>query len=357
MMFEQLGFETLTPGQATVWLALMLGLVFGIAGQRTRFCFRRGVAGAPGERRAALGVWLTALGVAVLGTQIAVAAGLISFADHRFMNSDLPFAAILVGGLLFGAGMVLTRGCISRLTVLGGSGNLRALTVLLVFAVVAHATIKGVLTPLRTGLGAYTVDLGESISLAALPGGGLVWGLMLGAALLGFGLTSGNRVGMLVLAAVIGLLVPAAWVGTGFVLFDDFDPVAMESLSFTSPAADTIFFLLASTSIPAGFGAGLFAGVLLGALGTSLATREFRWESFENPRQTGRYAAGAGLMGVGGVLAGGCTVGAGLSGVPTLSLAAFLAIGSIAVGGVVTNRLLSGAAAGQHVLPGAVPAE
>ncbi|APX90589.1 YeeE/YedE family protein [Brevirhabdus pacifica] len=354
-MFEQLGFETLTPQQATVWLGLLLGLVFGVAAQRTCFCFRRGVAGDPGERRPALGVWLTALGVAILGTQAAVAAGILSFDEHRFLATDVPVLAIAIGGLLFGAGMVLTRGCVSRLTVLGGSGNLRALTVLLIFAVVAHATIKGVLTPLRTTLGAQTVDLGDAVSLAALPGGAMVWAVLLAAGLIGFGLFSGNRPGTLALAALIGLLVPAGWVGTGFVLLDDFDPVALESLSFTAPAADTIFFLLASTAIPAGFGAGLFAGVLLGSLGAALVSREFAWASFESPRQTGRYAAGAALMGVGGVLAGGCTVGAGLSGVPTLSLAAILALGTIAIGAVVTRRLLATGATG--IIPHGVPAE
>ena len=93
------------------------------------------------------GVWLTALAVAVLGTQTAVAFGIIGFDDHRFMASELPVLAIVVGGALFGAGMVLTRGCVSRLTVLSGSGNLRAALVIVIFAIVAHATLKGILPP------------------------------------------------------------------------------------------------------------------------------------------------------------------------------------------------------------------
>src|SRR5690554_4044612 len=141
-MFESLGFETLTPQQAALWLALGLGLAFGVLAQITRFCFRRSLVGA--DRQRAAGVWLTALAVAVLGTQGAVAAGWISFADHRFMAGNMPVLAIVIGGLLFGAGMVLTRGCVSRLTVLAGSGNLRAVLVLVVFAVVAHAALKGV---------------------------------------------------------------------------------------------------------------------------------------------------------------------------------------------------------------------
>ena len=220
-------------------------------------------------------------------------------------------------------------------------GNLRAALVVLVFAVVAHATLKGVLAPLRVALGSVTVDMGDSVSLAALPGGALVWGGLIAVAALAYALRSGNRPGQLVLAALIGLLVPAAWVGTGFILLDEFDPIAMESLSFTSPSADTLFWTIASSSIPAGFGTGLLGGVFVGALVASLIAREFQWQSFDAPRQTGRYLTGAAMMGVGGVLAGGCTLGAGLSGVPTLSVAAIEAIVMIALGGLAMQALLS----------------
>ncbi|OAN79399.1 YeeE/YedE family protein [Sulfitobacter sp. EhC04] len=341
-MFESFGFETLTAPQAVVYFALAIGVVFGILAQITKFCFRRSLVGE--DSRAAAGVWFTALAVAVLGTQGAVALGWISFDAHRFMVSEVPVLAIAVGGLLFGAGMVLTRGCISRLTVLSGTGNLRAALVLLSFAVVAHMTLKGVLAPIRVALGQVTVNMGEAVSLAALPGGPLLWSGLIAAAALAIGLRSGNRPLHLALAVLIGLLVPLAWVGTGFILFDDFDPIAMESLSFTSPSAETLFWGIASTSIPAGFGVGLLGGVVAGALLASLIFGGFAWQSFETPRQTGRYLLGAVLMGIGGVLAGGCTLGAGLSGVPTLSVAAILAIVMIALGAKATHALLRDAA-------------
>ena len=292
-MFETFGFEELTAPQAAVYFALAIGLAFGMLAQITRFCFRRAIVGE--DRKQAAGVWLTALAVAILGTQGAVAAQLIGFEDHRFMAADLPVLAIVVGGLLFGIGMVLTRGCVSRLTVLSGSGNLRALLVLVVFAVVAHATLKGLLAPLRTSLGGYTVALEN----AALPGNPLFWAGALAVLALGIALRSGNRAGTLLGAAVLGALVPLAWVGTGFILYDDFDPVAMESLSFTLPAADTLFWSIASSSIPANFGVGLLGGVLAGAFIAALIRGQFQWQSFESPRQTGRYLSGAALMGVG----------------------------------------------------------
>ena len=357
-MFESFGFENLTAPQASVYFALLIGAAFGVLAQITRFCLRRAVVGE--DARAAAGVWLTALAVAVFGTQAAVAADLISFADHRFMVSDMPILAIALGGLMFGAGMVLTRGCISRLTVLTGSGNMRAAIVILTFAVVAHMTLKGVLAPLRTTLGSVTVNLGDTTSLAALPGGALLWSALIALGALAIALRSGNRPTMLALAALIGLLVPAAWVGTGYVLYDDFDPIALESLSFTAPAADTLFWGIASTSITPGFGVGLLGGVLAGALLASLLNGGFQWQSFESPRQTGRYMTGAALMGVGGVLAGGCTLGAGLSGVPTLSLSALLAILMIVAGAKATQALLSrgaGASAAPSTTQPLQPAE
>ncbi|MGY9046617.1 hypothetical protein P775_27475 [Puniceibacterium antarcticum] len=348
-MFEDLGFDTLTAHQAAVLLALMLGAAFGILAERTKFCFRRSLVGE--DRKQAMGVWMTALAVAILGTQFAVFQGWIDFSAHRFMAQDMPILAITIGGLLFGAGMVLTRGCVSRLTVLTAGGNLRGLFVLLVFAVTAHATLKGILAPVRTTLGAVTLNMGDAISLAALPGGALLWTALLALVALGIALTSRNRPGTLVLAALLGALVPLAWVGTGFVLYDDFDPIAMESLSFTSSYADTLFWTVASTSIPAGFGVGLIGGTLLGAWIASMIFRSFRWQAFSTPRETGRYAAGAVMMGLGGVLAGGCTVGAGLSGIPTLSLAALLALASITAGALGMNAALGQPAAAPRLRP------
>ena len=203
-MFEQLGLETLTAPQAALWFALALGCAFGALAQITRFCFRRMIDGT--DRRQAAGIWLMALATATLGTQAAIAQGWSDFADHRFMVTDLPVLAIALGGLAFGAGMILTRGCVSRLTVLGASGNLRAVLVLVVFAVVAHATLKGVLSGLRTSVSAITIDLAPT-----LPGAPMLWAALIAGAAVVFAWRSGNGAGMLGLAALLGLL--GRWAG------------------------------------------------------------------------------------------------------------------------------------------------
>ena len=334
-MFEDLGFETLTAPQAAVWLGLILGLAFGALAQITRFCLRRAVVGEPADRKSAAAIWLTALAVAVVGTQLSIALGWIAFDEHRFFVADMPILAILVGGALFGAGMVLTRGCVSRLTVLFASGNLRALTVLLIFAVVAQSTLKGVLSPIRTSLGSITTSIEPT-----LPGAPALWGAI-AVVIAALAIFRARIKPLHVIAAIaIGALVPLGWAGTGYVLFDDFDPVALQSLSFTAPFADSLFWTLASTAIPANFGVGLIGGTLTGAFALAVIRRDFTLTSFEGPAQTGRYIAGATMMGLGGVLAGGCTVGAGLAGIPTLSVAALIALAAIVLGALAMDRVL-----------------
>ena len=342
-MYEQLGFESLSPLAASAIFGVLLGTVFGVAAQRSRFCLRRALADTDTIVRSnARAVWLSALGIAIAGTQLSVYFGWIDFSEHRFHSADIPVASIAIGGLIFGIGMILTRGCASRLTVLAGSGNLRALFVLLVFAVAAHSTLKGVLAPIRTVLSEFTLQLNPALqTIISSPLSALILGATTAAAVILLFILRRDIRGQLIGGAAIGLIVAAGWVGTGLVLQDDFDPIAFQSLTFTSASTEWLFWSIASTSIGAGFGVGLLSGVLLGSAGSALTRSEFKWVSFDSPAQTGRYLSGAVLMGIGGVLAGGCTVGAGLSGVASLSISALLALVCIAIGAIGANAALA----------------
>lgn len=339
-MFEQLGLDGWTPLAASLVLGLLIGGAFGVLGQRSRFCLRRGIAGSQSERSSALGTWLMALAVAVAGTTVIAQYELVDFSGHRFLSSSVPLVAIVLGGLLFGVGMVLTRGCASRLTVLAGTGNLRAVTTIMVFAVVAHATIKGVLAPLRVWLGSFTIDFQGPASLASLFGGAVLPATLIAAILAGFALRSQARWGTLAMGACIGLLVPLGWLGTGYILLDEFDPIALESLSFTSPASETLFWTVAGTAVAPGFGVGLVGGTLAGSLLAALVFGEFSVTGFDRDTPTGRYLAGGVLMGFGGVLAGGCTIGAGMSGVALLSVAAIVALLAMIAGALLARIVL-----------------
>ena len=137
----------------------VLGVLFGALALLTRFCLRQAVTGESAQGMAAKSVWATAFIAAVLGNLALEYAGFIELSEHRLFAPNLPILALFLGGGLFGIGMVLTRGCVSRATILLGTGNLRSLLVLLIFAITAHATLKGILAPLRVLIGAIQIDL------------------------------------------------------------------------------------------------------------------------------------------------------------------------------------------------------
>jgi uncharacterized membrane protein YedE/YeeE len=341
-MFQDLGLDGWTPQSA----AVVLGLVLGLLAERSGFCLRRGIVGAPDERRGALGVWAAALAVAIAGTTVVTSLGLVEMGQHRLLATRVPLLAIVAGGLMFGAGMVLARGCASRLTVLAGTGNLRAVATLVVLAIVAHATLKGALAPIRTFIGGHAIDVGAGSSLAALPGGAQVWAAMLAAGLAVAALVSKARASHVAMGAAIGALVPLGWLGTGFLLRDEFAPIPLESLAFTSATSEGLFWWVAGTAVAPTFGVGVLGGVLAGSFVSAALGRRLSFTGFTAETPTGRYLAGGALMGVGGVLAGGCTVGAGLAGVSLLSVAALVALAAIVVGGLATRAVLERPARG-----------
>jgi len=179
-------------------------------------------------------------------------------------------------------------------------------------------------------------------SLVELPGGPGLWTAAVALPLLAFAWRSGARPLHLALGGVIGLVAAAGWAGTSVLLFYEFDPLPVQSMAFTLPWSETLFWTIASTAVQPTFGVGLVGGVLGGAFLSALLRRELRLESFEAPAQTLRYGLGAALMGVGGVLAGGCTVGAGLAGGATLSVAALIVLFSIVIGGRLSHAALGG---------------
>ncbi|MBD3763645.1 MAG: YeeE/YedE family protein [Rhodobacterales bacterium] len=185
-----------------------------------------------------------------------------------------------------------------------------------------------------------------------------LWLMALAVALAGTqaAVAAGLGLGTLAAGAALRLLVPAAWVGTGWLLADEFDPIPLESLSMILPSAETLFWTIAASAVPAAFGTGLIGGIVAGALAASTLGGRFGWQSFSSAAETGRYLAGAVLMGLGGVLAGGCTLGAGLAGLSSLSLAGGLAMAGIVLGARLTDRAISGNAAGSAAPPTTRPA-
>ena len=291
-MFVELGLEGWTPLAAFVVFGLLIGVAFGVLAQRSRFCLRRGLVGPEAERSSALGTWLMALAVSVAGSTAAIEDGFVDFSGHRLYSESLPLAAIVIAGLMFGAGMVLARGCASRLTILAATGNMRAMMTILIFAEAAHATLKGVLAPARTWLGGFAIDLGQPATLSALFGSAIVPAVLIVAILVFVAVRSGVSWTQLAMGALIGSLIPIAWVGTGYVLHDEFDPIALQGLAFTLPATEALFWTVAGTAIEPGFGVGVIGGVLVGSLLASVAFGEFKLAGFDRDTPTSNYIVG-----------------------------------------------------------------
>ncbi|HQS32119.1 MAG TPA: YeeE/YedE family protein [Polaromonas sp.] len=336
---------------------LVIGGLFGFFAQRSRFCLRAAVIefwhGKFGDR---LSVWLLAFSAAVVGVQLLILAQWLDVSSARQLAARGSLSGAMIGGLVFGAGMIMTRGCASRLLILSANGNLRALLSGLIFAVTAQASLSGSLAPLRNTLSAWwTVEGGPSRDLLAITGagnaGGIVFGLVWLAAALWFSVRSGRSVWKWVGGIGTGLTIAAGWGYTHLVSINSFQVVQVQGLTFSGPSAEWLMRVLSSPGPAIGFDLGLLPGVFLGSFIGAWVGKDLKLEGFANASGMPRYIAGAMLMGFGSMLAGGCAVGAGLTGGAIFALTAWLALVGMWLGAGLTDRLLDGKPAGQRITP------
>ena len=325
----------------------VIGVAFGFFAQRSRFCLRAAVIEFwHGKFAEKLSVWLLAFASALIAVQALILAGALDVSGARQLANRGSLSGALVGGLLFGMGMIMTRGCASRLLVLSANGNLRALLSGLVFAVTAQAALAGALAPLRTEISSWwTVDGGAARSLLARVGAGHWDGLVFGALWLVvaviFSLRSGNRPWMWIGGIGTGLAVALAWWFSYAVSQASFDPVQIQGLTFSGPSAEWLMRVLASPAPPFGFDAGMLPGVFIGSFLGALIGREWKVEGFKDGASMARYIVGAMLMGFGSMLAGGCAVGAGMTGGAIFALTAWITLAAMFVGGGLMDRWLA----------------
>jgi hypothetical protein len=348
-----------------LWAAFGLSVVFGAIAQRTHFCTMGAVADIVNIGDwSRMRMWALAIGVAMLGFNAMVAAGWIDAGKSIYAAPRLTWLSAIVGGVMFGFGMVLASGCGSKTLVRVGAGSLKSLVVFLVLGVAAFATIKGITGVARVAtVDRVAIELtsGQDLpSLAAVAFGlataqaALLVGAVLGGGLVAWALVrrEGRSREVLLGGVGIGAVVAAMlWVSgrLGYVAEDPntlqeaflvTNSQRMESLSFVAPIAYSLDWLLffSDQSKVLTLGIVSTAGVVIGSALWALGSRTFRWEGFANAEDTANHLVGATLMGVGGVTALGCTVGQGLSGVSTLAIGSFIALASIIGGAVLALR-------------------
>ena len=331
---------------------LIIGFVFGWIVFRTNFCTMGSISDfmSFGDYRR-FRAWVLAAATALIGAQILDAYGIVDLRRSMYLSPQLDWFGNIAGGLLFGLGMVFAGGCASRNLVRAGSGDLRALVVLLVIGMFAYMSIGGILGPIRADLSSRTAvklseigstGLGDIVAhttgLTAANATALMTALIAGGALIYCFKDAEFRKSLphVVAGIGIGLCVTAGWALTGMA-FDDLavQPVAPISLTYVRPTGDTLEWLQRYTAGPVpGFGVASTLGALLGAFAASASAGRFKFATFASTTDTLRNLFGAALMGIGGVMALGCTIGQAVTGVSTLAAGSFLTFAGIVAGGI-----------------------
>ena len=327
---------------------LVGGAVLGFAARMGDFCSLGAIESAvygQDQRRARL--WGVALGVAVITLFLAEALGYAQITASPYHTIAFnPMAAIL-GGLIFGYGMALAGNCGFGALVRLGGGDLRSFLIVMIMAVAGFFTLAGPLAPVRVALfpqlDAETPQ-GFAHALAAMTSlPPLAFALPVGAGLVWLGLSYAplreNR-RQVFWGAVVGLALAFAFIATSVLRDLTFDAIPVEGFTFTSTLGRTILYLMTASAGGLNFAVGSVVGIVAGAGMAAFWRRRFRWEACEDPRELGRQVAGACLMGVGGVLAVGCSIGQGASAMATLAFSAPLVFASIVAGALVGLRQL-----------------
>ncbi len=355
---------------ATVaWLSFAVSFVLGAISARTQFCTLGAVSDIVNMNDwSRMRMWVLAMAVAIIGAQVLYAMGAIDLAKSFYTRPNVTWLAYIVGGLMFGIGMTLASGCGSRTLVRIGGGNVKSLVVFVFLGIAAYMMMKGLFAVWRvTSIDKVAVDLAASGVMTQEFGS--VFATMLGvskkAAQIGVATIVAGTMLVWVLMSNdfrrsldgwlgglgYGLAVVAGWFITaniGFgenqetleMMFFGTNSRAAESLTFVAPIGYSLELLMlwSDKSLIVTFGIASTVGMILGSFVYSIVFKRFRWEGFVNVDDTRNHIIGATLMGAGGVLAMGCTIGQGVSGLSTLAVGSFLALAAMIIGCAATLK-------------------
>lgn len=349
-------------------LSFGLAFIFGAVANRVNFCTMGAVVDVLnfGDWRR-MRMWVLAIAVAIVGSAVLHTTGLVDLRKSIYTGVTVAWVSALVGGFLFGFGMTLSSGCGSKTLIRAGAGNLKSWVVLVMLGIAAYMTLRGLfavwrvnaLDPWRfdvSALGAASSDLPAIAAAAGLGAAALTWlPLAVAVALLVYVFKDRDfRTSPELVAGgvVVGLVVVSGWYVTGHVGYLAEDPATLEekfvgtngnrleSFSFVAPVAYTLELLLlwSDQSRIVTFGIAAVLGMLAGSFAYAVASKTFRWEGFGSVEDVANHMVGGVLMGFGGVTALGCTIGQGLTGISTLAVGSFLALGAIIAGCVAAVR-------------------
>ncbi|MEP2029400.1 MAG: YeeE/YedE family protein [Paracoccaceae bacterium] len=331
------------------FVGLIGGILLGLAARIGRFCTLGAIEDLfYGENTLRLRMWGIAIGVAVIGTFALSAGGLLDLQQTLYLSRDWNPLASIFGGLVFGYGMALAGNCGYGALARVGGGDLRSLLIVLIMGISAYVTLGGPLSALRIFVfgGAEQSTSFPTLAHAAAELTGLplnMTGIVIGGFILVLTVLNRslrNSVSHIIWGAVAGLAIVSGWAGTQWVASNGFDATPVVSHTFSAPIGETVLYVMTSSGNTISFGTGSVVGVLLGALIGSLIKGHFRWEACDDPRELRRQILGAALMGMGAVIAVGCSVGQGLSAFSVLAYSAPVTLLCIMGGAAIGLRQL-----------------
>ena len=351
-----------TPAELAPYVtggAFLLAFIFGAVGNKTRFCTMGAVSdwinmGDTSRMR----MWLLAIAVALLGASALHLAGVVDLSKSIYPGPRFTWLSYVVGGHLFGIGMTLGSGCGSKTLIRIGEGNLKSLVVYVFLGIAAYMTLRGLLGAFRVGVlekASLTLPAGQDLP-ALLGVNRALIAALIGGALLAFVYSSRqfrSTFDYTLGGVVTGLVVVGGWYVSGHLgyLAEDPDTLQesfvrtnsgrMESFSFVAPLAFTLEYLMFWTdkSKVITYGIASAAGVIAGSAAYALASRTFRWEGFRDAEDTATHVLGGILMGFGGIVALGCTIGQAVTGFSTLALGSIMTFISIVAGSALTMKV------------------
>ncbi|GIX27756.1 MAG: membrane protein [Burkholderiales bacterium] len=351
----------------------VIAAIMGAVVYKTNFCTMGAVSdwvnmGDTGRMRA----WVFAMAVATLGVLLMETSGLVNLWQDTFppyRTANFAWPRYVLGGLLFGIGMTLGSGCGNKTMVRVGGGNLKSLVVLAVASLGAYLMMwtsfyekvfHPWVEPLTIDLAKYGVGsqevatvLAGMVGLESAGAGHLMIGFLVVAGMLAFVFKSPDFRGSfdnVLGGAVVGLAIVAGWFITGGPIGEKWKEAAQmaieipsrvqtQSYTFVSPMGDAVRYLLEPTNFAlVNFGLMTLTGVIFGAFLYAVASRRFRIEWFASFKDFANHVVGGALMGVGGALSMGCTVGQAITGISTLAIGSFITFFCIVIGAAGTMK-------------------
>lgn len=325
------------------------GLLLGLAARIGRFCTLGAIEDVfYGDNTLRLRMWGVAIGVSVIGTFGLSALGMLDLNQTLYLSRHWNPLESIFGGLLFGYGMALSGNCGYGALARAGGGDLRSLMIVLIMGLSAYATLGGPLSSLRIWLFGGTEPTTSASTFAHMSSQMTnmpleLSGIIIGAAILLATLLSRSlraAPSHILWGAVAGIAIVSGWAGTHWVAENGFDATPVVSHTFSAPIGETMLYLMTSSGNSISFGTGSVFGVLVGSVLGSLYKGHFRWEACDDPRELRRQVLGAALMGIGAVIAVGCSIGQGMSAFSVLSLSAPITLICIMAGAAIGLRQL-----------------